>query len=288
MTFTHYDFKYIDIHTHFFPPKIFKAIWNFFEMPDENGNILGWSIKYKLSIEKLLKVLESQNVKAFTTYNYAHKEGVAKFINEWTKSFVESHKNTIPFGCIWPEDNDRIKYITKLFDDYNFLGIKVQPLVQNFHVDDERMYPIYDLILDRGKWLAIHAGTAPYRNDFVGYKYFKQFIDKYPDMNIIVAHMGAYEYKKFLDLLDKHENIYLDTAMTYIPDNIFPERKVKRPNREELISYQDRILFGSDFPNIPYEYKRSTKGLLELKLPKKFYEDIFFNNAKRLFNISLK
>ena len=173
-----------------------------------------------------------------------------------------------------------------MFDDYNFLGIKVQPLVQNFHVDDERMYPIYDLILDRGKWFAIHAGTAPYRNDFVGYKYFKQFIDKYPDMNIIVAHMGAYEYKKFLDLLDKHENIYLDTAMIYIPDNIFPERKVKRPNREELISYQDRILFGSDFPNIPYEYKSSTKGLLELKLPKKFYEDIFYNNAKRLFNIS--
>jgi predicted TIM-barrel fold metal-dependent hydrolase len=54
-----------------------------------------------------------------------------------------------------------------------------------------------------------------------------------------------------------------------------------------LISYQDRILFGSDFPNIPYDYQYSTKGLFEMEMPKDFYEDIFFNNAKKLFNIKL-
>lgn len=288
MVYSHFDFKYIDAHCHFFPHQIFKAIWNFFEMPDENGNLVGWPINYKLAPEKLAKFLESQNVQAFTTYNYAHKEGVANFINNWTNDFAENHRNTIPFGCVWPEDKDRVDYITKLFDEYDFLGVKIQPLVQNFHANDKRMYPIYDLIIDRGKWFTIHAGTAPYRNDFVGYKYFKQFIDKYPDMKVIVAHMGAYEYKKFLNLLDKHENLYLDTAMIFISDNIFPEKKAKRIRREVLISYQDRILFGSDFPNIPYEYKCSTKGLFEMEMPKKFYEDIFFNNAKRLFNISLK
>jgi predicted TIM-barrel fold metal-dependent hydrolase len=100
--------------------------------------------------------------------------------------------------------------------------------------------------------------------------------------------MGAFEYKEFLMLLDKHENLYLDTAVIFIPDNVFPERIVKRTTPEELTSYQDRILFGSDFPNIPFEYQQSTKGLLELDLSKKFYENIFFNNAKRLFNITIK
>lgn len=100
--------------------------------------------------------------------------------------------------------------------------------------------------------------------------------------------MGAFEYNKFLKLLDKHENLYLDTTMIYIPDNIFPERKAKRPKPDDLTSYQDRILFGSDFPNIPYEYNLSTKGLLSLNLPKTFYENIFFNNAKRLFNLTIE
>ena len=102
--------------------------------------------------------------------------------------------------------------------------------------------------------------------------------------------MGAYEFKRFFGLLDKYENIYLDTAMVYIPRNIFEKwrKNIELPKPEVLLSYQDRILYGSDFPNIPYEYERSTKELFELGMPRSFYEDIFYNNAKKLFNIYLR
>jgi predicted TIM-barrel fold metal-dependent hydrolase len=283
MTFKHEDFKFIDMHTHFFPPNIFKAIWNYFETYSHTGIKSLWKIGYKLSTEDLVNFLKNQNVEAFTTYNYAHKEGIADYINEWTYNFVRSNRNAIPFGCVWPEDVGRLEYIRKIFDDYDFFGIKIQPLVQNFYPNDARMHEIYDLILDRGKWICFHAGTAPYPNKYVGYANFKKFIDKYPDIHVIVAHMGAFEYKEFLFLAEKHENLYLDTTMIYIPDNIFPERKVKRPKPEDLIVFQDKIFFGSDFPNIPYEYRRSTKGLLELNLPKTFYKKIFYENAKRIF-----
>ncbi len=286
MTFSHYDFEYIDVHCHFFPSQIFKAIWEFFERRDDEDKISGWQITYKLATNELVNLLKEKNVKFYTSYNYAHKKNIADYINEWTYEFKKNHANALPFGSVWPDDNDRIEYITKIFDEYNFFGIKIQPLVQKFHLDDKRMYKIYDLIIDRGKWLAVHIGTAPYRNEYVGYKNFVNFLTRYPNMNIIVAHMGAFEYKKFINLLDQHENLYLDTAMIYIPNNIFPERETKRPKPETLLSYQDRILFGSDFPNIPYEYKNSTKGLLNFDLPRKFYENIFYHNAKRIFNLS--
>ncbi|MCK4238466.1 MAG: amidohydrolase family protein, partial [Candidatus Lokiarchaeota archaeon] len=83
------------------------------------------------------------------------------------------------------------------------------------------------------------------------------------------------------------ENMYLDTTMIYIRDNIFPERKIKRPKPEVLLSYQDRILFGSDFPNIPYSYENSLLGLLDLDLSRNFYKDIFYKNAKKLFNLKI-
>jgi predicted TIM-barrel fold metal-dependent hydrolase len=285
MTFSHFDFEYIDVHCHFFPLEIFKAIWDFFEQRDHQGTVKGWQIFYKSSPEELVKILEDHNVKAFTTFNYAHKEGIADFINEWTRKFVENHKNAISFGCVWPDDNDKLDYVQKIFDIYNFRGLKVQPLVQNFYPYDERLTKVYDLIVDKGKWYTVHAGTAPYKNQYVGYKHFIKLMEKYPDMNVIVAHLGAFEYKKFFNLLDKHENLYLDTAMIYIPDNIFPERTVKRPKQEILVSYQDRILFGSDFPNIPYEYEHSTKGLFDLNMPHKFYKKIFYENAKRIFKL---
>jgi len=289
MTYSHMDFKYIDMHSHFFPPQIFRAIWDFFEATDEKGYIQGWPIKYKLTTEKLVKFLESKNVVAYTTYNYAHNIGVANFINEWTKGFVENHEKAIPFGCVWPGDKDRNEYVLKLFDEYNFLGIKIQPLVQNFYPNDKRMHDIYKLIVDKGKWFTLHAGTAPYTNKYLGYDTFIKLIENFPNMNIIVAHMGIYEYKKFFDLLDKYENLYLDTAMVYIPNSIFEKwnKNTELPKPEELLSYQDRILFGSDFPSIPYDYELSTSKLFELELPKSFYKDIFYNNARKLFDIRL-
>ncbi len=285
MTFSHFDFKYIDAHAHFFPPNIFKAIWNYFEMKDDNGRVKGWPIKYKLQTEDLVNTLERKNVVRFTTYNYAHKEGVARYINDWTFEFAKKYRNAIPFGCVWPSDADRVEYIEKMFEGYNFKGLKVQPLVQNFYPFDERLDNVYKTIVDKGKWFTIHAGTAPYRNEYVGFKHFLKFIAKYPNMKIIVAHLGAFEYQEFFGLLDKYENLYLDTAMVFIPNNVFPERRLKQTPPELLLSYQDRILYGSDFPNIPYEYERSTKGLLDLDLSREFYEKIFYTNAERLFEL---
>lgn len=286
MPFSHHDFEYIDVHTHFFPPNIFRAIWDTFEIRDEQNKIRGWPINYRLPVEQLVDVLDKENVQYFTTLNYSHKAHVSEYINDWVFQFIQQHKNAIPFGCVWPEDDNREEYIKKLFDEYDFYGIKIQPLVQKFYLDDPRLDKVYKMIIDKGKWLITHIGTAPYRNKYVGYSNFIRFIKRYPEMNIIVAHMGAFEYNKFLRLLDKYENLYLDTTMIYIPQNIFPERITKRPTKEDLITYQERILFGSDFPNIPYDYKNSTKGLLALDLEREFYQKIFYNNAKKIFQLS--
>ena len=58
------------------------------------------------------------------------------------------------------------------------------------------------------------------------------------------------------------------------------------PPEEELLSHEDRVLYGSDFPNIPYDYSCAIEGLLNLNLPKPFYEKVFYENAKRIFKIN--
>ena len=288
MSYTPEDFIYIDTHCHFFPPQIFKSIWNFFESPDEEGNQRGWDIKYKLTTDALIKFLENQRVKYFTTYNYAHKPGISEYINDWTYELIRENKHALPFGCVWPDDANRVEYIQKLFDEYQFLGIKLQLLVQNFYPNDERMHDIYKMVVDRGKWITFHVGTAPYHNQYVGFKNFIKFIEKYPNINVIVAHLGIYETHKFFDLLDKYDNLYLDTAMVYLP-KVFTKKwkeNIEHPSEEELLSYEDRILFGSDFPLISYDYSCSTEGLLNLNLPKSFYEKVFYENAKRILGIN--
>jgi len=143
-------------------------------------------------------------------------------------------------------------------------------------------------VIDRSKWTNKHCGTAPYANNYVGYEHFVKIIEKFPDIKIIVAHLGAYEYEKFFKLIDKFDNLYFDTAMVFIPLDLFKKWKInlEHPTKEMMISYQDRILYGSDFPNIPYNYDISIQGLLDLELDYRTYKKIFYENAKKAFNLS--
>ncbi len=54
---------------------------------------------------------------------------------------------------------------------------------------------------------------------------------------------------------------------------------------ETLLEWEDRLLFGSDFPNIPYDFAESYNYLFEMGLPKSFYEKVLAINAKRLYGI---
>ena len=75
--------------------------------------------------------------------------------------------------------------------------------------------------------------------------------------------MGAPEYAEFLALVEAHENTRLDTTMVFTtffdaeapyPDELLPR----------LADLGDRVLFGSDFPTIPYPYLEQLDGLVRV------------------------
>ena len=206
-------------------------------------------------------------------------------MNCWTEEFARKNKSTLPFFTIHPEDKDNHLMARELLGK-GFTGVKLQPLVQNFHVADERLIPVYEEIIKHGAWAMLHTGTAPYSNGLVGVKYFRELMKKLPNLKTIVAHMGGYEFEEFFELVEMYPHMRFDTTMIFtetdVFDTSFPNEMIDR-----LIKYSDRVLFGSDFPNIPYEYEESINGLLRLNLEEKVYEQIFYKNAERDFNIDL-
>ena len=67
--------------------------------------------------------------------------------------------------------------------------------------------------------------------------------------------MGANEYAEYLALMDQHEHLHLDTAMAcaeYFDD---------APDWAALESHSHRVMFGSDFPIIPYAPNREVHAL---------------------------
>ncbi len=292
------DFKIIDSHVHFFPEKIFRTIWDFWRkyylqfFPK-------WINIYEWPNDRLVKFLNGSGVERYTVLNYAHKKNIAMMLNEWTHSFCKENPAAIPFGAAHPDDNDMLEYTENAFTRYHFKGLKLQLLVTDFFIYDIRLRPLFQLMRALDRILIVHTGTAPGINRRtipgakVGAEYFLRYLDEFPENRVIVAHMGGYEFEEFFRIVEDYPNVYLDTAMIWGPATMGLFDEADSPENilgmERILSFMEKnshkILYGSDFPNIPYEYRASIDELLKLDLSRKAFENIFYNNAKRLFGV---
>jgi predicted TIM-barrel fold metal-dependent hydrolase len=88
------------------------------------------------------------------------------------------------------------------------------------------------------------------------------------------------ECAEFLDLAAGYPNVMLDTTMAFVD---FWGDDVDLDVVRRLPDLQDRILFGTDFPNIPYAYAQQVEALQRLDLGDDWMRDVLWNNAARLF-----
>jgi hypothetical protein len=264
--------KIIDFHVHLFPDRLFDSIWEFFDKD------YGWSVIHHLYYRECVDYLRERGVGAMVYSNYAHKQGVARGINAWNVKVLEEIPDLYCFAAYHPDDPDALSMAEELVQHPRIVGFKLQLLVQRFHPHDERLMPLYELVRAKNKRVLLHVGTGPVGNEFVGLEHFKKLLKRFPDLPVNVAHMGALEYQGFMELLDDHPNMYLDTAFTFYPG--MPGSFDLGP--ECLERYQDRIVYGSDFPNLILPREMELDCLLGYNLPQSFYNKVFRGNARRI------
>jgi uncharacterized protein len=266
----------IDAHVHLFPDRMFDAIRQWFDT-------YAWQIKYKLYSEDCLKLLGANGIEKVVSYNYAHKPGVASYLNEWNHILKQTHPDIAVFGAIHPDDENIKQELGRILGPYGFKGIKMHCHVISRAPDHESFFPIYEKVCEYGKVLTIHAGTAPGLKGYgsitvavSGTDKIYNFMKRFPDMKCIVPHLGAEEYDAFFGLMGEFKNLWTDTTMTLA--NLFG----KQPPVESIVRYQDRILYGSDFPNIPYDLMTEINNIKTLELGKEVEDKLFFKNVQRL------
>ncbi|MCP4135393.1 MAG: amidohydrolase family protein [bacterium] len=264
--------KIIDFHVHLFPNGLFDAIWKAF-VKDYN-----WDVIHKLYTPGCIEYLRERGVERIVYSNYAHKPGVAEGLNQWNAALLEQYENLYCFAAYHPGDDSALAMAEKVLNTPRFLGFKLQLLVQNFYPHDERLFPLYEMVIEKKKRILFHVGTAPVGNEYVGLKYFVRLMKRYPNLRANVAHMGGYEYQGFIDLLDEYPNLYLDTTYSFFSKG---DGGFNLP-AEYLERYKDRILYGSDFPNLIFPRKDEINTLLNLDLSDEFYRKIFYENGLAL------
>lgn len=267
-----FSFPIIDFHVHLFPDRFFDAIWDFFRREYQ------WSIEYRLYTPQIIRFLGQRGVDKIVFSNYAHKAGVASVLNAWNLALLEGHEDLYCFAAFHPDDTFCMSEIGQLLQHPRILGFKLQLLVQRFYPHDERLFPLYEAVIEAGKRILMHVGTGPVGNEFVGIRQLRRLLGRYPRLAVNVPHMGELEVPDFLELLGEYPNIFLDTAFAFYP---LPGR-FYRIGRDDLLRHQDRIVYGSDFPNLIFRWDTEIRALKRFELPELVYRRIFYENGLRL------
>jgi len=276
-------FRYIDVHTHLHPEWLFHAIRRWF------AERSSWKLEYPTDPESVAALLREHGVERFLYFSYAHKAGIAREINAWLHAERARVPGGLPLGTLHPDDPDMLEVAEEALTGHGFLGFKFHINVQRFFPDDPRVMPVYERLLDRDRLLLIHVGTAPWPNGFDGFPRFARVMERFPTLKVIVAHMGSCETRQFFALMERCPNLYLDTTMAFAPlraehQGLSTINRIHVTN-DDLVLWQDRILFGSDFPNLPWPYEDERDALWMRDLPMPVYRKIFRDNAARLLGL---
>lgn len=266
----------VDAHVHLFPDKVFAAIWRWFDT-------YGWPIRHKLLAPDVVRFQLDRGVSRIVALLYAHKPGIARGMNRFMAEVCRSEPRVIGLGTVFPGEPQAADIVREAFA-LGLHGIKLHCHVQAFSPDDPRLHEIYAACADAGRPLIMHAGREPKSPAYPVDVYklcaaerVDRVLRDHPKLKLCIPHLGADEFDAYATLLERHDHLWLDTTMmcaAYFPLEI-PRRVLDvRP---------ERILYGTDFPNLPYAWDRELKQLCALKLPEARLAGLLGQNALALY-----
>lgn len=269
----------VDAHVHLFPDHLFASIWQWFDK-------FGWPIRYRLRSPEIIEFLLSRGVSRIVGLHYAHRPGVARQLNAYMSGLCQAYPQLTAMATVYPGEKNARQILTQAFDS-GLSGVKLHSHVQCFDMLDETMHEIYRTCLDFDKPLIMHVGREPKSPAYPCDPYelcsaerLAQVLTEYPRLRICVPHLGADEFEAYCRLLENHSNLWLDTTMTladYLPFDNTPDLKTMPA---------DRLIYGSDFPNLPYAWDREIQRIRHLKLNRQRLAKLLNQNAAEFYDIN--
>jgi uncharacterized protein len=268
----------VDAHVHFFPDRLFEAIWSWFETH-------GWPIRYKLYADQVAEFLKARGVQHAIGLHYAHKPGIARSMNAFMAGVSTRHPFVTGMATVCPGEEGAAEILKEAFA-LGLRGVKLHCHVQAFAPNEPQLGVIYQTCAEAGLPLVMHAGREPksaaYKKDtysICNAEFTESVLRNFPKLTLCVPHLGADEFDAYERLLLRYDNLWLDTTMM-LADYFATETPARI-----LAARPERIVYGTDFPNLPYAWDRELKRLEKYGVTDRTMQGILGDNAKKLFQL---
>jgi predicted TIM-barrel fold metal-dependent hydrolase len=193
-------------------------------------------------------------------------------------------------------DENQIAFLTEALEAHAISGIKLGPGYEDYYPTDEKLNAIYSLCQKLHKPVIFHTGVlASYRKGFLKQSHplnIDEVATKYPDLKIVMAHLGNPWFIDCAAVVYRHENVYTDVSAFF--DEFKTIKPTSYPNfanqllifKKYLGNYK-KLLFGTDYPLYSQnEYLDAVMNSIELTEEEK--ELVLWKNAASIFNLQLE
>ncbi|MFC1528797.1 amidohydrolase family protein [Candidatus Latescibacterota bacterium] len=275
----------IDIHTHF---------WDFSDIASSSivtaENAGGVNARFNFTSEMHLE--ETKAVDKSVVFGLRGK-GI-NIPNDRVKAQVDiAPERLIFFTSVNPSEEDYMEELERTHQDLGAQGIKLGPIYQGIHPTDKRYREIYSYAQTHDLPILIHMATTfvnDYPIDFARPIYMDEIALDFPDLKIVLAHLGHPWIGETIAIIRKQPNVYADiSGLYYRPWQFYNAMQL-------LVEYGTwkKAFFGSDFPfTVPAEsitgvrnVNHPVEGTNLPKIPEEVIDGILNTDSLSILGIS--
>jgi predicted TIM-barrel fold metal-dependent hydrolase len=250
----------VDIHTHYQFPDLIRNPAAYLEKEPFAAHLASGPRHRDVTVDEMIAAADRDGVQWLGLQGFMyvqHETCVA--LNDYGLESLQRYPNRLLlFACLQPKaGKDAVREFRRCVDAGMVGAGELNPAGQKFALDDPDFVAIVETAIEMDVPLLLHF------NETVGHDYpgkgliplreLYQFIIRFPELKLIIAHWGGgLPYFELMPEVKRAcRNVYYDTAASPLlyASSIFPATAG--------IVGTEKILFGSDFPLICFPKEQS-------------------------------
>ena len=171
--------------------------------------------------------------------------------NRWACGLGKEHPELAVFVAADPTlmpGDASANHVRELHDQHGARGVKLHGAAQGFNMSDRRMWSTYRACEELGLPIIAHSGPDRSGAGHAEPPAFVEMLRTFPELKVVVAHLGGASWRLTRDVADAFPNAYFDCC-----EIIDWTGSPKGPSEVELVQLiraigPHRVMMGSDFP----------------------------------------
>jgi len=208
--------------------------------------------------------------------------------NRWTCEVARENKGLWALISIdfLQEPEEMVEEVDTKVRQLGAKGLKLHPIANAYFPWDKKLWPVYSKAEELGIPILFHSGKfeLPSEDDSFGRpNQFEKVARSFPDLKIVLAHLGKGFYEESVEVAKKCPNISFDMSTCFYEEGRFSKELIPKTTDLMKTIGTHRVMFGTDWPW--FDPLKDIENIKNMNLSDDEKAAILGLNAKRIFQL---